>query len=196
MFHGTIATKTRELTMKIMSRNSASTLLPRTMFFAVILSFFFVSPELLAVTGQKTGVIDATSVLNQMHETKKAENILKATGTQWQKGLDNLKKSFQTSAASYEKQKSSLSKAAREQKEKDLNVKLQSIQKYQMDKFGPNGALEKKKAELLAPIHQKLLAAVKAVAVKEGFSVIIDKQAMIYGSSSADITAKVINQLK
>ncbi|MCW8820064.1 MAG: OmpH family outer membrane protein, partial [Ignavibacteriaceae bacterium] len=87
MFHGTIATKTRELTMKIMSRNSAFTLLSRTMFFAVILSFFFVSPELLAATGQNTGVIDASSVLNQMPETKKAENILKATGTQWQKGL-------------------------------------------------------------------------------------------------------------
>ncbi|MCG8375115.1 MAG: OmpH family outer membrane protein [Chlorobiales bacterium] len=65
-----------------------------------------------------------------------------------------------------------------------------------MEKFGPGGALDKKKAELFAPIRQKILNAVKAVAAKEGFSVIIDKQAMVYGNPSADITFKVISQLK
>lgn len=183
--------------MKMMSRNSAFTSLSRTMIIAVILSFLAAIPGAQAATGgQKTGVVDVAKVLNQMPEKKKADNILKATGTQWEKGLDNLKKSFQTAAASYEKQKSSLSKAAREQKEKDLSLKYQGIQKYQMEKFGPGGALDKKKAELFAPIRQKILNAVKAVAAKEGFSVIIDKQAMVYGNQSADITFKVISQLK
>lgn len=183
--------------MKMMSRNSAFTSMSRAMIITLILSLFTVIPSALAAPGsQKTGVVDVAKILDQMPEKKKAENILKATGTQWEKGLDKLKKDFQTAAASYEKQKKSLSKTAREQKEKDLNLKYQNIQKYQMEKFGPGGALDKKKAELFAPIRQKILNAVQAVATKEGFSVIIDKQAMVYGSKSADITFKVISQLK
>ena len=183
--------------MKMMSRNSAFTLLSRTMIMTLILSLFAAVPSVQAAPGdQKTGVVDVAKILDQMPEKKTAENILKATGTQWEKGLDKLKKDFQTAATSYEKQKSSLSKAAREQKEKDLNLKYQSIQKYQLEKFGPGGALDKKKAELFAPIRQKILNAVKAVATKEGFSVILDKQAMVYGDKSADLTFKVISQLK
>ncbi len=183
--------------MKMMSRNSTFTLLSRTMAITLILSLFAVAPSALAAPGnEKTGVVDVAKILNQMPEKKKAENILKATGTQWEKGLDKLKKDFQTAAAGYEKQKKSLSKTAREQKEKDLNLKYQNIQKYQLEKFGPGGALDKKKAELFAPIRQKILTAVKAVATKEGFSVIIDKQAMVYSTKSADITFKVISQLK
>ncbi len=183
--------------MKMMTRNSAITTLLRTAVLTVILSTLAVAPVLEAAPGsQKTGVVDVGKILNQMPETKKAENILKATGTQWEKGLDKLKKEFQAAAAGYEKQKSSLAKAARDKKEKELNLKYQNLQKYQMEKFGPGGALDKKKAELFAPIRQKILAAVKAVAAKEGFSVIIDKQAMVYSDSSADITAKVISKLK
>lgn len=183
--------------MKMMSRNSAFTSMSRAMAITLILSLFAIAPSALAVPGkEKTGVVDVAKILNQMPEKKKAENILKATGTQWEKGLDKMKKDFQTAAASYEKQKKSLSKAAKEQKEKDLNLKYQNIQKYQMEKFGPGGALDKKKAELFAPIRQKILNAVQAVATKEGFSVIIDKQAMVYGNKSADITFKVISQLK
>ncbi|MCG8342330.1 MAG: OmpH family outer membrane protein [Chlorobiales bacterium] len=183
--------------MKMMSRNSTLMSLSRTMIMTLILSLLAIAPSALAAPGdQKTGVVDVAKILDQMPEKKKAENILKATGSQWEKGLDKLKKDFQTAATSYEKQKASLSKTAREQKEKDLNLKYQNIQKYQMEKFGPGGALDKKKAELFAPIRQKILTAVQAVSKKEGFSVIIDKQAMVYGDKSADITFKVISQLK
>ncbi|WP_294345145.1 OmpH family outer membrane protein [Prosthecochloris sp.] len=183
--------------MKIISRNSRFTSLPRTMIMIMIVSVLAVAPSALAATGtEKTGLVDTQKVLDQMPEKKKAENILKATGTQWQKGLDKLKNDFQTAATNYEKQKKSLSKTALEQKEKDLNLKYQSIQKYQLEKFGPGGALEKKQNELFAPIRQKFLTAVQTVAKKEGYSVIIDKQAVVYGDKSADITFKVIDQLK
>ena len=170
--------------MKMMSRNSTLMSLSRTMIMTLILSLLAIAPSALAAPGdQKTGVVDVAKILDQMPEKKKAENILKATGSQWEKGLDKLKKDFQTAATSYEKQKA-------------LNLKYQNIQKYQMEKFGPGGALDKKKAELFAPIRQKILTAVQAVSKKEGFSVIIDKQAMVYGDKSADITFKVISQLK
>lgn len=183
--------------MKTMSGNLASTSLSRAFIITLVLSLLAFAPSAKAATGnQKTGVVDVGKVLDQMPEKKKAENILKSTGTQWEKSLDTMKKNFQTAAASYEKQKKTLSKAAQEQKEKELNLKLQSIQKYQMEKFGPGGALDKKKAELFAPIRQKILNTVQAIAQKEGFSVIFDKQAMVYGDKSNDITFKVISKLK
>lgn len=181
--------------MKMTSRNSAITTLSRGMLAALLLSFVFMVPNAFAA-GEKTGVVDVAKVIQQMPETKKAENILKSTSTQWKGSLDKLKQDFESAAASYEKQKAGLSKAAREQKAKELELKLKNAQKFQMDKFGPGGALDKKKAELFAPIRAKMLAAVKSVADKEGFTLIIDKQAMVYGGSAVDITAKVIAQLK
>ncbi len=181
--------------MKLMSRNSAITTVSRSMIIALLLSVSFMIPHASAA-GAKTGVVDVAKVIQQMPETKKAENILKSTSKQWKGSLDKLKKDFETAAASYEKQKAGLSKTAREQKTKALELKLQNAQKFQMEKFGPGGALDKKKSELFAPIRTKMLTAVKAVADREGFSLILDKQAMVYGSGAVDITIKVIDQLK
>jgi len=55
--------------------------------------------------------------------------------------------------------------------------------------------LYRKEQALITPIRQKLLTAIQAVAQKEGFSLVLDKQAMIYGAADADLTFKVMNQL-
>ncbi len=184
--------------MKSLFRNAASVTLSRGMTLSLLLIIFFMAPVLAeaAPANQKTGVMDVSKVIEQMPETKAAENKLKALSSQWENALNNLKKDFQSAVSSYEQKKASLSKDARAQKEKELNLKYQQVQKYQIEKFGPNGAFDKKKSELFLPIREKVLAAAKAVANQKGFSVIIDKQAMIYADDSADITYQVISKLK
>ncbi len=181
--------------MKMMSRKSALTALSRGLFMVFALTMLFSAPELQAAATGKTGVVDVSKIIKQMPETQKAENILKSTTTQWGKSLEQMQKDFQSGVAAYEKGKASMNQATKTQKENELKTKLQAAQKYEQEKFGRGGALEKKQEELMAPIRQKVLAAIKAVAQKEGFSLILEKQAMVFGDSSLDLTIKVIDQL-
>lgn len=171
-----------------------SALLTRSLFMLAAVVLLFGTAEAEAATG-KTGVVDVSRIIQQMPETKKAENILKSTTSQWGKTLEGMQKEFQTSAANYEKSKASMNSSTKKQKENELKTKLQAIQKYEQEKFGRGGALEKKQSELMKPIQQKVMAAIKKVAQKEGFSLVIEKQAMIYGDNSLDLTLKVIDQL-
>ena len=78
--------------MKTMSGNLALTSLSRAFIITLVLSLLAFAPSAKAATGnQKTGVVDVGKVLDQMPEKKKAENILKSTGTQWEKSLDTMK---------------------------------------------------------------------------------------------------------
>jgi len=97
--------------------------------------------------------------------------------------------------APYTQRATTMTKAARDQKEKELNVKGQAVQKYQQDKFGRGGVVDKKEQELIAPIRQKALGAVQTIAQKEGFTLVIDKSVLVYGAAEQDLTFKVMNQL-
>jgi len=88
-----------------------------------------------------------------------------------------------------------MTKTAREQKEKELNLQGQAVEKYQQEQFGRGGVVEKKQQELLIPIRQKVLAAVESIAQKEGSSLVLEKSIAVYVTPENDLTFKVMNQL-
>jgi outer membrane protein len=160
------------------------------------LSLLLAAPVSFAAQGpEKVGVVDSGKIIQQMPETKQAEATLQSTAAPYQKELDRLSQDYQKSVAAYKQQAASMTKAARDQKEKELNTKGQALDKYQQEKFGRNGILEKKQQELLTPIRNKALAAVQTIAQKEGYSLVIEKSVMVYGSPDNDLTFKVLNQL-
>ncbi|HED31476.1 MAG TPA: OmpH family outer membrane protein [Prosthecochloris aestuarii] len=182
--------------MRMMNRTSMLiSVLSRSMVLLAVISLLSGPADASAAAAGKTGVVDVSRIIQQMPETKKVENILKSTTSQWGKTLEGMQKDFQTTMADYEKSKASLSASARTQKENELKTKLQAVQNFEQEKFGRDGALAKKQAELMKPIQQKVLTAIKTVAQKEGFSMVLEKQAMIYGDNSLDLTLKVIDQL-
>jgi outer membrane protein len=78
-------------------------------------------------------------------------------------------------------------------KEKELRTQQENLQKSAMEK---QRLLSQKEQELIAPIRQKIDATVAAVAQKDGYSMIFDKSARVYGDAQSDITYKVLDQLK
>jgi len=182
--------------MKMMHGAGRMMNMSRRMITALILGVILVFPAAFAAQGaEKIGVVDFSKIIQQMPETKKAETTLQATAAPLQKELDRLKQDFEKSVAAYKQQAPTMAKAARDQKEKELNLKGQAVQKYQQEKFGRGGMVDRKEQELIAPIRQKALAAVQAQAQKDGFSLVLDKSVMVYGSQEHDLTAKVMNQL-
>ncbi|MCX6178368.1 MAG: OmpH family outer membrane protein [Chlorobiales bacterium] len=169
----------------------------RRIIMAVVLSLVLVAPQSFAAAQEsgKVGVVDTGKILQQLPETKQAESTLQATASPLQKELDRLNKDYQKSVAAYRQQAASLTKAVRDQREKELNLKGQALEKYQQEKFGRGGVIEKKQQELLVPIRQKVLAAIESIAKKEGITLVIEKSAAVYVTPEHDVTFKVMNQL-
>ncbi|NTV06281.1 MAG: OmpH family outer membrane protein [Chlorobiaceae bacterium] len=168
----------------------------RRIIMAVGLSVVLGAPQSFAAqdTG-KVSVVDSGKILQQLPETKQAEASLQATVTPLQKELDRLNQDYQKSIAAYRQEAGSLTKAARDQKEKELGTKAAAIEKYQQEKFGRGGVIEKKQQELLTPIRQKVLNAIESIAQKEGVGLVIEKNVAIFVTPDHDLTFKVMNQL-
>ena len=166
----------------------------RRVILAVALSLLLIAPPSMAATQDagKVGVVDYGKIIQQMPETKQAETTLQATAAPLQKELARLNMEYQKAVAAYRQLPATTAKAARDQKERDVHLKAQALQKYQQEQ-GP--AVEKKQQELLTPIRDKVLAAVKSIAQKEGFTLVLDKGIQVYGTADHDLTFKVLNQL-
>ncbi len=168
----------------------------RRIVMAIGLSMVLVAPQSFAAQESgKVSVVDSGKILQQLPETKQAEATLQATAAPFQKELDRMNQDYQKAIAAYRQQAASLTKPARDLREKEIGAKGQAIEKYQLEKFGRGGLYEKKQQELLIPIRQKVLAAVESVAQSEGVALVLDKNAAIYVKPENDLTFKVLNQL-
>jgi outer membrane protein len=182
--------------MKLMKHSTRFMTMSRRIIMAVALSLVLVAPRSFAAQESgKVGVVDSGKILQQLPETKQAETTLQTTATPLQKELDRLNQDYQKSVAAYRQQAASLTKAARDQKEKELSLKGQAVEKYQQEKFGRGGIIEKKQQELLIPIRQKVLTAIESIAKKEGITLVMEKSASVYVAPEHDLTFKVMNQL-
>ncbi len=155
---------------------------------AVAICMMAAAPGAFAASGpQKIGVIDYGKIFQQMPETKNADQTLQAERNKTQAELSKLQSALQNAVQAY--QKGGKPNAA---KEKELRAQDENFRKSVADK---QNALAKKEQELVAPIRQKIDAAVESVARKEGYNMIFDKGARVYGDAEFDITFKVMDQL-
>ncbi len=168
----------------------------RRIIMAVILGLILVAPPSFAAQEVgKVGVVEFSKIWQQLPETKQAQLTLQATVDPLQKELARLKQDYQQSVVAYNLKAPALTKAVKEKKEKELNLKGQIIEKYQQDNFGRGGVIEKKDMELAAPIRQKIATAIEFIAQKEGFTLVFEKSNSFYVTPENDLTFKVLNQL-
>lgn len=159
-----------------------------------IAGFVVAIPSLQAapVSAGKVGVVDIQNIFQQMPEAKQADATLKATAAPFRKEFDRQQAELQKEAGAFSSEGPSMSKQARALKVKDLNLKSQALQEYQQEKMALMSA---KRKELYTYVQKKLEAAVKTVADREGYSLVLDRQAMVYGASDDDLTIRVMSQL-
>ena len=146
------------------------------------------APCAFAASGyQKIGVIDYGKIFQQMPETKSAEQSLQAARSQTNAELSKLQAALQNSIQAYQK-----GGKPNPAKEKELKAKDENFRKTVAEK---QNALAGKEQELVTPIRKKIDAAIESVAKRDGYSMIFDKGARVYGDAEYDITIKVMDQL-
>lgn len=157
--------------------------------------FLFVGFQSVA---QKFAYVDSEYILSQIPKYKSAQLQLNELSAQWQQEvekkfleIDNLRKAFKV-------EKVLLTKDMQMAREKEINTKEDEAKKFQLEKFGSEGELFRKKSELIRPIQDKLYTAINKVAKNNGLDFIFDKSGellMLVSNSKYDRSDEVLEEL-
>ena len=122
----------------------------------------------------KVAHIDVTALLSAMPEMKAAEAELKKLSETYNADIESSMVEFQNKATLYQNEAASKSKEENEKRA----LELQGVQKNIGEaEQAARRELQKKQAELFAPISDKAKAAIEKVAAAQGFDYVIDAQA-------------------
>ncbi|MBO5086535.1 MAG: OmpH family outer membrane protein [Paludibacteraceae bacterium] len=143
----------------------------------------------------KLGYINSQEVMMMMPEVNDVEKQLAEFNEKNMKYLQDMEKEIQDKYAKYEQEKDNMTEAIRKVQEEELMGLQQRLQTtYQ----ALQQEAQKKQAELLKPLQDKLMAAIESVSKKQGLTMVYDMMsgAVVYKSEAAiDITPAVKKEL-
>lgn len=119
----------------------------------------------------KLGHIETQKLIQAMPEMAAARKTMETKQAEIEKELTNMQEQFKVKLDEYSKNGKTMSdviRASKEQELQELQQRIQSFQQIAMDN------LEKTQAELMQPIMDKALNAIKAVGKENGFTYIFD----------------------
>ena len=164
----------------------------------IILTAMFALAVLGVASAQKYCVIDSEKVFKSLDEYNKALATLDELGKAYQTEVDDKYKSIESLYNNYMAQKNSLSASTRQSIEQQILQKEQEAQKYQQEVFGEEGALMKKRVELIKPIQTKVFAAIEKYAKEKGYDLVLDRASnasILYYGEAIEHTAQIIEEL-
>jgi outer membrane protein len=139
----------------------------------------------------KIGVVDIKRVLDNSTAGKEAQAELTKQGKKMQGELEKRKAEIEEIQKNIERQAAVMSKDAREQKKRDLQIKLYDFKNIE-NKY--RSELRISEREKSIKIQKEVLRIAREIGKKEGYLIIIDKSIAIYVPNTLDLTDKVIQE--
>lgn len=144
---------------------------------------------------QQFGYVDSQTILTELPAFKQAEANLAALQTQLEKKLQASIEQLQTDYQALQQriERGELSPVQQQTEGAKLQAREQELGTEQQ---GMVTQIQDKRTELLEPIYTKLNDAIKAVAAEKGFTFIFDKQVLLFGEESQDVSADVKSKME
>jgi len=161
-----------------------------TLFAFVLTAFAF---------AQRIAFVDVTAILESLPEYQKAQEQLDKVATQWRQEIAQEQDQVKGMYSKYQAEQVLLSEDMKKQREEEIMNKEKTVRENQRLKFGPEGALFKKREELTKPIQDKVYATIQKFAEDKGFEFIFEKgsaSGMIYADKRNDKTEDIKTILK
>lgn len=148
---------------------------------------------------QRIAYVDVTAILESLPEYQAAQEQLDRVATQWRQEIAQEQDRIKGMYSKYQAEQVMLSEEMRKQREDEIMTKEKDVRELQRQKFGPEGALFKKREELVKPIQDKVYNSIQKYAEDRGFEYIFDKgsaSGMLYADKKFDKTDDVKALLK
>ena len=162
----------------------------------VVLLLLFCGVVISSARGETNiGVIDSEQIIQAMPEYTQGEQRLTSLTKAIQDTLDNMNRSYQTELQAYQQQQAGMTPDARAKAEERLRTIQQQMQQYRQMK---ETEIQQRRAAMLGPIREKILAAIDAVAKEMNLDAVVDKKSggMVYVSKKIDNTFKVLDRIQ
>lgn len=150
-------------------------------------------------TAQRIAVVDVTAVLESLPEYQKAQEQLDKVATAWRQEIAQEQDKVKGMYSKYQAEQVLLSEDMKKTREEEIMTKEKEVREMQRLKFGPEGALFKKREELVKPIQDKVYAAIARFAEDKGLDFMFDKgsaSGLIFTDKKNDKTEDLIASLK
>lgn len=157
-----------------------------------ILTFFFCTVALVMVNAQKIGYVNSQEIVALMPDVKEAKSSLETYGAQLQKKAQQMYKALETKLIDLQKkyEEGTISPKQVETEKAKLQQEEMKLGEFQQSS---QMKIAQKEQELLAPILEKVQAAIDDVAKSEGYTYVFDASSgiLLFADESHDIGQKV-----
>ncbi len=159
----------------------------------------FLSMSVFGMQAQRIACVDVVQILESMEDYKSAQTELDQVAAQWKQQVDQMRDEIRGLFNKYQSEMVLLSDDAKLQREDEIMKKEKDLRDYQKKKFGPEGALFKKRQELVRPIQDRVYTAIEDYAEKKGYDFIFDKggsAGLLFTNPRYDKTSDILGSIK
>ena len=157
----------------------------------IIITIMLAIPML--ASAQKFGHINTQELFSQMPEVNQVKLKMDTVQSQYENQLASMNEEFQKKVQDYQSQEATMADAIKQIRQQELQEMQQRIQLFYQT---AEQDIQRKQQELLAPVHEKMAKAIKAVGERENYTYIFDSAAMVHiGADAIDATPAVKKEL-
>ena len=147
---------------------------------------------------QKYAFVDSEYIRKNIPAFNTAQEQLDKLSKQWEKEVADGYAVVEQMYKSYQNEAPLLSQDMKTKREEDIITKEKEMKDLQNKYFGVEGDLFKKRQELVKPIQDDILKAIKDIAVEGSYAVIFDSSTggnILFANPKFDISDQVLEKL-
>jgi len=147
---------------------------------------------------QKYAFVDSEYIRKNIPAFTKAQDQLDQLSQQWEKEIADGYAVVEQMYKAYQSESVLLSQEMKTKREEEIINKEKEMKELQNKYFGMEGELFKKREELVKPIQDEIINAIKTIAVEGSYAVIFDSAAggnILFANPKYDISDEVLEKL-
>lgn len=164
---------------------------------SIIIIGIFILSTAIAV-GQKYAFVDSEYIRKNIPAFTTAQEQLDKLSQQWEKEVADGYTVVEQMYKSYQNEAPLLSQDMKAKREEAIINKEKEMKELQNKYFGMEGELFKKREELVKPIQDEILKAIKDIALEGSYAVIFDSAAggnILFANPKFDISDQILEKL-
>jgi outer membrane protein len=143
---------------------------------------------------QQVAIVDVAAVLESMTDYTAAQQELDRIAAAWNQEIAQEYDKIKSMYNKYQAEQVLLSDDLKKQREEEIMVKEKQVRELQREKFGPEGQLFDKRQQLVAPVQDRVYAAIQSYADERGIDIVLDKSSasgIIFANERYDKTEDI-----
>lgn len=147
---------------------------------------------------QKYACVNTDYVLKSIPDYTNAQKRLDKYVADWKKEIEDKAAEIEELRAAYEQENYLLPENLKKRRQEDIKTKEQELRDLQQQHFGPGGDLDKRRAELMKPVQDRVYSTIERIAHEKNYAFVFDKAGsatILFANKKYDISDEVLELL-